>query len=180
MNKSAAFIILFFLMSISQVNSQTQIRKIVDLSVSPVSAFKKYCARCHGNEGSAYGKGFADLKDDSLRNIVEDMMFGPGGLNPDSTEVDAMVSYNKSFKNKAPFAAALNLKSFLEGKENKLKIETAPDVVLEASDNNVKIEKLNKLWQLSFDPKQVKSVKISIKRNGAAAFLNLPDEMWTP
>ena len=180
MNKSAAFIILIFLASISQVNSQTQIRKIVDLSVSPVSAFKKYCARCHGNEGSAYGKGFADLKDDSLRNIVEDMMFGPGGLNPDSTEVDAMVAYNKTFKNKAPFAVALNLKSFLEGKENKLKIETAPDVTLEATNANIKIEKINNIWLLSFSPQQVKNVKVSVKRNGTATILNLPAEMWTP
>ena len=180
MKRFATYIILFLLVLITQVYSQTQIRKIVDLSVSPVSAFKKYCARCHGNEGSAYGKGFADLKDDSLRNIVEDMMFGPGALNPDSAEVEAMVSYNKTFKNKAPFAAALNLKSFLEGKENKLKIETAPGVTLETSNSNIKIEKLNNQWQLSFDPKQVKSVKISVKRNGIVSFLNLPGEIWTP
>jgi cytochrome c553 len=178
-NKSAAFIILLFLASISQVYSQTQIRKIVDLSISPVSAFKKYCTRCHGDEGSAYGKGFADLKDDSLRNIVEDMMFGPGGLNPDSAEVDAMVSYNKTFKNKAPFAAALNLESFIEGKENKLKIETAPGSTLETSNSNIKTEKLNNIWQLLFDPNQIKNVKISVKRNGTVVYLNFPEEMWT-
>jgi len=163
----------------SGLHSQSQLKKIVDLSIAPVSAFKNSCSRCHGDEGSAYGKGFADMRDDSLRSIVEDMMFGPGGLNPDSAEVNAMIAYNKSLKSKTPFAAALNSKSFLEGKSNYLQVEVSPDTKLEVADTGIKIDGEQNVRRLYFDPQKVKTLEITVKKNNFTAGLNFPAELWT-
>ncbi len=161
------------------LTAQSQIRKIVDLSIPPVSAFKNYCSRCHGDEGSAYGKSFADMKDDSLRSIVENMMFGPGGLNPDSTEVEAMVSYNKFLKNKTPFAVALNSKSFIDGKDKFIEFETTPGSKLEVIDKEVAVENTGNIWRLNFDPLKIKNIKISVTKNKTISLLEFPAEMWT-
>ncbi len=106
--------------------AQSEIKKIENISLSPVPAFQENCSRCHGDEGSAYGKNFGNLSEDSLKMVVEDMMFGPGALNPDDAEIDAMVSYNKSLKQNKPFASVINSKSFLDGKDKSLKISASP------------------------------------------------------
>ena len=163
----------------SCIYSQSQIRKITDISISPVSAFKDFCSRCHGDEGSSYGKGFGDLKDDSLRTVTEDMMFGPAGLNPDSTEIEAMVSYNKSLKSNKPFAIVLNSKSFLDGRDNILKIETSPGTKLETNNNGIKVAGSNNEWTLSYDHNKISEVEIIVKRKEASSSFSFPTELWT-
>ena len=173
--KISAFILLF----VSFSSAQTQIQKIADISLAPVSTFKNFCSRCHGDEGSAYGKTFGKLKDDSLRTITEDMMFGPGGLNPSKIEVNVMADYNKSLYDKKPFGTVLNLKSFVDGKEKTLKIESSPGTELTLDNESIKIEKKNDLWELNFDPSKIKQFKISFIRNGFTSFLKYPDEICT-
>jgi hypothetical protein len=154
-------------------------KKRSDISLSPVSAFRDYCTRCHGEEGGAYGKNFGNLSDDSLRMVVEDMMFGPAGLNPDKIEIEAMVAYNKSLKKDKPFAAVMNLKSFLEGKDKNLMIDASPVSDLKTDNTKVGIRKNKEIWELSFDPAKIRKVKITVTRRGSSAFLNYPDELWT-
>ena len=173
--KGGLALIIFF----SNAYSQSQINKIVDISISPVSAFKEYCSRCHGEEGSSYGKGFGNLKDDSLKMVTEDMMFGPAGLNPDETEIEAMVSYNKSLKNNKPFATVLNAKSFLNGKDKCLEIETSPGAKLETNNNDIKINESRNVWKLSYDQNKISKVEIIVKRKNTSSMFTFPAELWT-
>jgi hypothetical protein len=159
--------------------AQTGIKKIEDISLSPVPTFQDNCSRCHGDEGSAYGKGFGNLRDDSLEQVVEDMMFGPGALDPDTTEIKAMVSYNKSIKGNKPFASVINSKSFLDGKDKSLKISVSPKAEIKLDNNKVKVVSTNGIWSLSYNPKKNKEIKITVTRNKNSSVLNFPDELWT-
>ena len=159
--------------------SQTQIESISDISLAPVSTFKNFCSRCHGEEGSSYGKTFGKLKEDSLLTITEDMMFGPGGLNPSKTEVLLMADYNKSLPGRNPFGTILNLNSFLNGKDKYLKIETSPNTELKTDNEDIIIKKQKDIFELSFDSSKIKSAKISFYRNGKLSSIDFPGEVWT-
>ena len=106
-------------------------------------------------------------------------MFGPAGLNPDSTEIEAMVSYNKSLKSNKPFAIVLNSKSFLDGRDNILKIETSPGTKLETNNNGIKVAGSNNEWTLSYDHNKISEVEIIVKRKEASSSFSFPTELWT-
>ncbi|MCK9280170.1 MAG: cytochrome c [Melioribacteraceae bacterium] len=55
--------------------------------------FKQKCTRCHGSEGRAFGNNFAKMDKKELRQLTEDMMFGPARLKPTETEIKAMIEY---------------------------------------------------------------------------------------
>ena len=55
--------------------------------------FERKCTRCHGKEGRAFGKNFAKMEKKELRNLTEDMMFGPARLKPTESEIKAMIEY---------------------------------------------------------------------------------------
>jgi hypothetical protein len=163
----------------SNVYSQDMLKRISDLSLPPVSTFKKFCSRCHGEEGEAYGKNFAKLREDSLRSVVKDMMFGPGGLRPDSSDITAMEEYNKSMGSKKPFAAVINSKSFMQGKDKELKIDASPDAKLEVDNDNVSVKENNGIWGLFYDPQKTGKVTITVKRNDASSSFTFPDEIMS-
>ena len=158
-SKILKFSFVSFIIFSSSLFAQSGIEKIEDISLSPVPTFQENCSRCHGDEGSAYGKDFGNLRDDSLKQVVEDMMFGPGALNPDSTEIKAMVSYNKSIKDNKPFASIINSKSFLDGKDKSLKISASPKAEIKVNNDDIKIVSADGIWNLNYDPKKIKGIE---------------------
>lgn len=172
-------IIILFLFVAEQNYTQSQLQKISDLSLAPVSTFKNHCARCHGDEGISYGEHFGELPDPQLKAAVEDMMFGPAELSTENIEIDAMTAYNKSLKDRKPFAAVVNSFSFINGKEKYLLLDVSPDARLETDNKNVKIENDGNSWKLFFDYNKINSVKISVIRNEKSSSLIFPKETWT-
>ncbi len=159
--------------------AQSGITKIENISLSPVPTFQENCSRCHGDEGSTYGKNFGNLSEDSLKMVVEDMMFGPGALNPDSTEINAMVSYNKSIMENKPFASVINSKSFLDGKDKSLKISATPKAEIKVNNSDVKVIPANGIWDLNYDSNKIKEIIITITRDKNSSILKFPEMLWT-
>ena len=83
-----------------------------------------------------------------------------------------MTAYNKSLLEKKPFAVVLNSKTFMEGKDNTLKIETSPGTDLKANNNEIKIDKEKNIWLLSYDRDKIKNVDLLISRNNIESRLN--------
>ena len=69
----------------------------------PVSTFKSSCARCHGSQGSFYGNSFGAFPALELERFVSVMMKGPGGLNPNQADIEAMTAYNRALAKHKPF-----------------------------------------------------------------------------
>ena len=178
MNNLLLFIMLV-LMLWDNIYSQNSLKEISDISLSPVDAFEKYCARCHGYEGADYEKEFEELTEEKLKTFVEDMMFGPASLNPTGIEIEAMTTCNKSIQNKKPSAAALNSKSFLEGKDRNLIINISPGSEIYVSEKEkIKIEKEEKIWKLFYNYEKISKLKIIVKRNSVISSFIFPDELW--
>jgi len=161
------------------IYSQSDLNQIVDLSRSPINTFKESCSRCHGTEGSAYGKGFAEMRDDSLKEIISMMMNGPAQLKPGQVDVDAMVAYNKSIRSKKPFAVALNSKSFFEEKTDNLLVSISAETKLSIKDKEVKVEETENGYRLFYDPKKIKNLKITLTRDNISASFNFPEKLWS-
>jgi hypothetical protein len=170
------FILISFPLSIYL---QSDISKIVDFSKSPIKTFKESCSGCHGSEGSAYGKNFAVMSDDSLKEIISMMMYGPGQLTPTQEDIGAMVAYNKAISSKKPFAIVMNSKSFLDGKEDNLLVSLSPKEKLSVNDKQVKIEKSDSDYKLFFDPKKIKELKITVSEDNSSSVINFPKELWS-
>ena len=43
---------------------------VTDLTYPPVSTFEESCSRCHGPQGSFFGKDFARVSDPNLTQVV--------------------------------------------------------------------------------------------------------------
>jgi hypothetical protein len=155
-----------------------QVSRNADITLPPVVTFKKYCARCHGYEGSAYGKNFGLLIDDSLKAVIEDMMFGPAGLNPDSLSVAAMVAYNRAISKKIPFASVLNARSYFQKRDTCLIIEASPGTFVADADsvwgNNID----GYLWRVPPVTTKSKIIQIVVLRKGDSTCIHFPDELW--
>ena len=162
-----------------KIYSQSDLNKIVDLSNSPINTFKESCSRCHGTEGSAYGKGFAVMSDDSLKEIISMMMRGPAQLTPKQNDIDAMADYNKSIRSKKPFAIVINAKSFLDGREDNLLVSLSPKAKLSVNDKQVKIEVEKNNYKLFYDSKKIKELKIIVTRDNNSSVINFPKELWS-
>ncbi len=152
--------------------------RIVNIALPPVSTFRSACSRCHGYEGSAYGKGFGNLGPDSLRSVTEDMMFGPGGLDPDSIDVDALTASHASLERSAPFAAVLNGMSFLDGKDSVLTLDVSPGAVVAVNDSTVGIEASGSVWKVRYDPGKKASIVMTISKGSRQSSLRFPDQLW--
>ncbi len=104
----------------------------VDLALAPISTFEAACARCHGPQGSFYGENFASsLTPEALRQTVEEMMLGPGGLQPAPAEIDAMTAYHLALRRKLPFAVVTNGGSLASGQAPTVRGEKTPEVTIE-------------------------------------------------
>ena len=152
--------------------------RIADITLPPVATFNQYCVRCHGYEGSAYGRDFANIREDSLNNITEDMMFGPAGLNPDSISIAAMVAYNRALSKHMPFAAVMNGRSYFDGRDTLLFLEASPAAAVEGADSTMAGTSSVSLWRMHYD-KNKGSVRITVTRNGVSSQIRFPDELWS-
>jgi hypothetical protein len=118
------------------------------------------------------------MEDEALRHEIEGMMFHKADLNPDSIDVDAMVAYSIGLKNDEPFAAAVNSKSFLEGKTGNLILEASPDTKVEVRNDNIRIIENQNIYELFYDPVKIMKVEIKVISNGASFSFDFPDELW--
>ena len=159
--------------------SQSQSTKISDISLPPVFTFEENCARCHGHEGNAYGEHFADLKYDSLKQIIQEMMIGPAGLDPDNIDLEAMVSYNRSFNSKMPFGSVINAKSFLDRKQDTLLVETSLNAELHLNIQDVKINKGKEFWEIFFLSNKVSQIVLTVVKETQSASFVFPNSLWT-
>jgi hypothetical protein len=159
--------------------SQSLSIEISDITLPPVFTFEENCSRCHGHTGSAYGEHFADLKYDSLKNIITDMMIGPAGLSPDSIEIEAMVTYNQFINKHKPFATVINAKSFLDGKTDTLLVETSLNAKLRVNNQEVKINKGKEFWEIIFPLKSISPVVLTVVKEVQSASIIFPEAIWT-
>jgi cytochrome c553 len=168
-----------FVCALGSIQDASQDRQYSDISLPPVASFRDYCARCHGYEGAAYGKDFANIGEDSLEDVIEDMMFGPAGLNPDSISIAAMVAYNRALSRKVPFAVVLNARSFLDKRDSALSIEASPGALVEGADS-VRTGGANSIrWIKPRNGREEKSIRITVQRKGVSSVFQFPDELWS-
>jgi len=178
--KKILFGFLLFVISFTPfIYAQSDLDKIIDLSSSPINTFKESCSRCHGNEGSAYGKGFAEMSDDSLKEIVFMMMKGPAQLTPGQADIEAMTGYNKSFRTLKPFAIVMNSKSFLEGKDDDLLVNLSAKAKLSIEDKKVKTELTGDNCKLFYDQKKIKELKITVTKDNNSSSFVFPKQLWS-
>lgn len=173
--------LLFILMILFPIMtySQTGINKIADFSKSPFKIFKKSCSTCHGFEGSSYGKNFAVMSNDSLKEVISMMMYGPGQLTPSQEDIEAMVAYNKAISRKKPFAIVMNSKSFLDGKENNLKVKISSKAKLNVDNEQIRTEKSDSDYKLFYDLKKIKELKITVIRDSSSSSFIFPKQLWS-
>ena len=178
--KKILFGFLFFVISFTLfIYAQSDLNKMVDLSNSPINTFKESCSRCHGTEGSAYGKGFAKMSDDSLKEIVFMMMNGPAQLTPGQTDIEVMTAYNKSLRTQKPFAIVMNSKSFLVGKNDDLLVNLSAKAKLSVDDKKVKIEITGDSCKLFYDQKKIKELKITVTKDNRSSSFVFPKQLWS-
>lgn len=66
--------------------------------------FDVNCARCHGPQGSFYGKEFGrHLSDEALTKVVHEMAEGPGNAPLKEDELKIVVAYHRSLIRGDPF-----------------------------------------------------------------------------
>jgi hypothetical protein len=82
-------------------------------ALRPIEYFNLNCARCHGEDGSAYGEGFgAGYDEEGLRQIVREMCEGPGAAPIHGEEFEAQVALHQALAQGLPFAV---ITTFLPG-----------------------------------------------------------------
>ena len=70
-----------------------------EVTLPPEATFAQHCARCHGPEGMFYARPF-NYQGDELRRIVREMMIDKAGLDPTDADVQAMLEYHLSMREK--------------------------------------------------------------------------------
>jgi len=106
----------------------------VDLTLPPVSTYASACARCHGDGASNHLEQLRALHDDELRPFIEDMMWGPGFLEPTEHDIDAMTAYHRALIADEPFVVVTNGESAPGPKA--LAIETSPGATFEINSDD--------------------------------------------
>jgi hypothetical protein len=77
--------------------------------VAPLSYFAKRCARCHGPNGSNFGKEFGKgITDAQLVRVVREMTEGPGGEPLRGADLDALVAWHRALIRREPFLVLLH------------------------------------------------------------------------
>ena len=176
---SLRFFVLLLIIFPLRIYSQSDLNKIVDFSKSPIKTFKESCSRCHGNEGSAYGKNFAVMNDDSLKEIISMMMYGPAQLTPSQEDIEAMVAYNKAISSKKPFGIAMNSKSFIDGRQDSLVLSLSINAKLDVNNKQVRIEIVGNDYELFYDSKKVKEINITVTRDNRFSSFSFPKQLWS-
>jgi hypothetical protein len=169
---------LFLITSLITLHAQTENSVLKNLSLPPVSTFAEACARCHGDEGKNYGKDFAKLDTEELHHITEDMMYGPAYLEPTKTEIEAMTSYQRAISKDEPFIVITNAASYLEGKDDKLKLEISLNAEL-AGNENIEIQKGKNEYQYLLKASDKTEIKITAKRGDKTTSITFPQNIYS-
>lgn len=114
---------------------------------APLAYFDAHCARCHGPNGSFYGKNFGkNLKDDAaLKQIVKEMCEGPGNAPLSEISLEILTDFHRALRDDLPFliVVAQNAKT-LSGESSpdaKISLESgAKSVAAVQKGNDWKVE----------------------------------------
>ena len=114
---------------------------------APLSYFDANCARCHGPNGSFYGKDFGkNLKDDAaLRQIVKEMCEGPGNAPINEKSLDILTDFHRALRDNSPFLVLVAQDAKV------LSGEASPDakITLENGAQNVAVEQKGNAWKVA-------------------------------
>ena len=109
---------------------------------APSAYFNANCARCHGENGSAYGADFTKNKsDDALRTVVEEMADGPGQAPLAPAELDAVTAWHRALRDKKPFVIIVKSEKKAEGWQ--LSGEVSPGATLQINGKDIKVKNAN-------------------------------------
>ncbi len=132
-------------------------------SFAPLAYFDANCARCHGPNGSFYGKDFGKgLKDDAaLKQIVREMCEGPGNAPIDEAKLEVLTEFHRALRDDAPFVTVVSQSAAgLSG-------EASPDakLMLESGAQSVVVEQKGNAWSVNFPADfKVEGAKIVARR----------------
>lgn len=171
-------LILLLITCLITISAQNKNRTLKDLSLPPVSTFADACARCHGDEGKNYGEGFAKIDDEELRHVTEDMMYGPAYLEPTEADIEAMTSYQRAISKDEPFIAIVNGGTYLDGKDDKLKLEISLNAEL-VENEKIEIEKGEKEYQYLLKPSDKTNITITAKREDKTTTIIFPRNIYS-
>lgn len=88
----------------------------LDFARRPITYFNARCGACHGNYGSYWLEGvLANLSDDELRTVVDEMALGPAQAPLEELALDVQVAYHRSLIDGRPFVSAFRSNSGLAG-----------------------------------------------------------------
>lgn len=148
-----------------------------DLHITPIATFKEICSNCHSNSEIAYGHILQKYGNADLKLIVEDMMFGNSGLIPNEMEINVMVAYMISIRDKLPFAVVINSESYKNGESHNIILEVSDRAKIAdtLSQYNVTSKESNKIF---IQPLK-EEFCISINNDKKGARIKFPKELWT-
>lgn len=132
-------------------------------SFAPLAYFDANCARCHGPNGSFYGKEFGKgLKDDAaLKQIVREMCEGPGNAPIDDAKLEILTDFHRALRDDVPFVTIV--KQSKAGASG----EASPDakLTLENGGKSLAIQQKGNAWSVNWPADfDLKGAKIVAKR----------------
>jgi mono/diheme cytochrome c family protein len=151
----------------------------VDLIEGPVTTFERACAGCHGPQGAFHDESLAKMADDKLREMVEQMMRGPGQLQPTPVQLEAMIAYQRSLRDRRPFACVTNAAAFLSGKDIALQGEVSPGASVQSDKAGARIAATvnGMVWTLAQPPRPPFAVIAS--KGPLQVQIDFPAEIWS-
>lgn len=130
---------------------------------APLAYFDANCARCHGPNGSFYGKNFGkDLKTDAaLKEIVQAMCEGPGNAPLDAAKLEILTDFHRALRDDTPFV------TIVARSATGLSGEASPDakLTLESGAQSVAVMQKGNGWSVNFPADfKVEGAKIMARR----------------
>lgn len=129
-------------MLFAQAASPTSAPATQPVEIKPVFAAMVYfdfnCARCHGPQGSFYGKEFGQhLSDATLTKVVRDMAEGPGNAPLNAEDLKVEVAYHRALAGAEPFVSITAVES------DTLRGEVSPGSSVTVDGKPAKVEGFN-------------------------------------
>ncbi|MGI6454630.1 MAG: hypothetical protein ACOX5R_03295 [bacterium] len=167
-----------FTVSLLSAVEQKEKPALIDMKTGPVVLFEDACSRCHGPYGTFYGEEFAHLEPDELREVVWDMMAGPGGLDPSESEVNAMTEYHKALYHKKPYVSINNGLALQQGKTTLLQGDNSPDteIFVKKGERTYPTEVKVHTWTIQNPPQP--PFTVIAKRGEQQISFEFPSQQW--
>ena len=150
-------------------------------SFAPMAYFDQKCARCHGPQGSFYGKDFGrDLDDAKLHATVNMMASGPAQAPISAPQLEIEVAYHRALIAKQPFVVVTDVTR--DEKSLTLHGEATPGSALQIVAGKTKADaKLEKFAWTATLPANVdlNSATLTAKVGEAQTILKLSKSAWS-